>query len=91
VIVDLYDAIDRMLWAIVAWIAIGAAIGTVLVLGLLAGIAWAWRALRERLSARLRPSEPESDHIPDPPAERRSAPHTPAWARTQPHDYEDAA
>lgn len=48
-IVDLYDAIDRMLWAIVAWIAVAAAIATPVVLlaawAVTRAVKQAWRAL----------------------------------------------
>jgi hypothetical protein len=48
VIVDLYEAIDRMLWALLAWIAVFAALGALLLLGVAAVVAWAWRAARRR-------------------------------------------
>jgi hypothetical protein len=59
-----------------------------------------WRTVRVALGSRkalkapLAPSEPESDQIPDLPAERRSGsqPHrTPTWAHSQPLDYQEAA
>jgi hypothetical protein len=91
VIVDLYEAIDRMLWALLAWIVAAAFVCTLLLLGMAAGIAWAWRALRKRLSARLRPEQPES--VPRDPeaAERPSGARTPACAHSQPLDYEEAS
>jgi hypothetical protein len=49
VIVDLYEAIDRMLWALFAWIVVFAAVGTLLLLSAAAAIARAWRASRRRL------------------------------------------
>jgi hypothetical protein len=48
VIVDVYEAVDRMLWALLAWIAVFAVVGTLLLLSMAAGIAWAWRAARRR-------------------------------------------
>jgi hypothetical protein len=91
VIVDVYEAIDRMLWALLAWIAVFAAAGTLLLLGTAAGIAWAWRALRKRHSGRLAASEPAS--VPRDPdtAERPSGARTPPCAHSQPLDYEETA
>lgn len=48
-IVDVYEAVDRMLWALLAWIAVFAVVGTLLLLGAAAAVAWAWRAVRKRL------------------------------------------
>jgi len=92
VIVDLYDAIDRMLWAIVAWIAIGAALATPVALlaawAVTRAVKRAWRAARrsvgagEPLCARLEPEQPES--VPrDPEAAQR--PSEALWA-LDPHD-----
>ena len=48
-IVDLYDAIDRMLWAVFAWIVIAAVVAAPVALGVAAGLTWAvkraWRSL----------------------------------------------
>jgi hypothetical protein len=60
VIVDLYEAVDRMLWALLAWIVAAAFVCTLLLLGMAAGIAWAWRALRKRHSDHRSAPEPES-------------------------------
>ena len=86
-IVDLYEAVDRMLWAIAAWIAAGAAVVTAVGFGLAALVwcAWttvrrgvaaaaAWRGLRRGSAAPLAASQPSSvPHEPDAP-ERLSAP-----------------
>jgi hypothetical protein len=88
VIVDLYEAIDRMLWALLAWIVVGAALGTLLLLGVAAVVAWLWRIARRSTGARkglkgpLASSAATSDQIPDPPAER---PSEALWA-LDPHD-----
>lgn len=54
-IVDLYDAIDRMLWALLAWIAIGAAVAApvllLLVWAVTRAVKQAWRALCGRVRA----------------------------------------
>jgi hypothetical protein len=87
VIVDLYEAVDRMLWAIAAWIAAGAAVAAPV--ALFSGwvvtrvVKWAWRAARRAwgstaprgaLGARLPASQPSSvPHGPDAP-ERASGP-----------------
>jgi hypothetical protein len=87
VIVDLYEAVDRMLWAIAAWIAAGAAVVTLLGYGLAALVWCAWttvrrgvsgamaaRGARKPLSARLAASQAFGvPHEPDAP-ERASAP-----------------
>jgi hypothetical protein len=51
VIVDLYEAVDRMLWAIAAWIAAGAAVVTVVGYGLAALVWCAWTTLRRGVAA----------------------------------------
>lgn len=84
-IVDLYDAIDRMLWAIVAWIAIAAALAVPVLLV----VAWAVtravkRAWRVLCGARGAADCPEA--APDP----REAPE-PADGRTADPGYEEAA
>lgn len=54
-IVDLYEAVDRMLWAIAVWIVAGAAVAAPVVL--FAGwavtrvVKWAWRAARRACGA----------------------------------------
>lgn len=54
-IVDLYEAIDRMLWALLAWIAIGAALAAPVVLlavwAVTRAVKAAWRALYGRVRA----------------------------------------
>lgn len=87
-IVDLYDAIDRMLWAIVAWIAVFAAVGTVVLLSGLALGMWAvkraWRALSGPCGASDAPeAAPDVRDAPEP-ADGRTAPR---WA----HDEQGAA
>ena len=86
-IVDLYEAVDRMLWAIAGWIAAGAAVVTLLgyTLAALVWCAWtavrrgvaaaaAWRGLRRGSAAPLAASQASSvPHEPDAP-ERASEP-----------------
>jgi len=85
VIVDLYEAIDRMLWAIVAWIAIGAALATPVLLVVVWAVTRvakrAWRALSGPSGASNAP-----DAAPDP----HDAPE-PADGRTAEPNYQEAA
>jgi hypothetical protein len=46
ILVEFFDALDTLARAIAVWIVIAAAFGTVVVLGVAAGIAWVWRAVR---------------------------------------------
>lgn len=85
------STIIRLGWAFLAWLAVLAAITTLLLLAVTAGIAWTVRALwrgfggpswarstlRARIYARRRLRRPS----------RRTAP----WARTQPIAYDEAA
>lgn len=84
-IVDLYDAIDRMLWALLAWIAIGAALATPVLLLAAWAVAraakTAWRALSGPCDASDAPdAEPDPQDAPEPPQ-----------ARTADPGYEEAA
>jgi hypothetical protein len=90
-IAEVVDTAIALGWALLAWIAVFAAAGTLLLLGTAAGIAWAWRALRKRHSGRLAASEPAS--VPRDPdtAERPSGARTPPCAHSQPLDYEETA
>jgi hypothetical protein len=97
VIVDVYEAIDRMLWALLAWIAVFAAVGTLLLLAVAAAVAWAWRALRPSRGHRAAPDAP---HAPNggreprglrKPSGDRTGPRAPSCAHSQPLDYEEAS
>lgn len=96
-IVDVYEAVDRMLWALLAWIAVFAVVGTLLLLSMAAGIAWAWRALRPSRGHRAAPGAPHaSDGGREPhglrkPSGARTGPRAPSWAHSQPIDYEETA
>jgi hypothetical protein len=88
VIAEVIDAAVTLGWALLAWIAVFAVVGTVVLLtGVVLGT-WAWRTARKRPSSRL-PAE-QAPQAPEPQPDRKRR-HTPAWAHTQPHDYEDAA
>jgi hypothetical protein len=81
VIADVYEAVDRMLWALLAWIAVFAFVCTLLLLSMAAGIAWAWRAPRKRSSGHR--SVPEPVSVPrDPEAAQRpsGARACPSWS-----------
>lgn len=93
-IVDLYDAIDRMLWAILAWIAIGAAIATPVLLvaawAVTRAAKWAWRAIgpharRGRCAPAGAPRSPSCD------SSATETPPKPADGRTVDPGYEEAA
>ena len=49
-IVDVYEAVDRMLWALVFWIAVGSALAAPVVLAVAWAVwrivKWLWRAAR---------------------------------------------
>lgn len=49
IVIEFFEALDTLARAIAVWIVIAAAFGTVVVLGVAAGIAWVWRAVRKRL------------------------------------------
>jgi uncharacterized transporter YbjL len=88
VIAEVIDAaITLGLW-LLAWIAVAAVVGTVVLLTGVALGTWAWRTARKRATGPLAASQPSQASESTPAPKRR---HTPAWARTQPHDYEDAA
>jgi hypothetical protein len=87
-IAEVVDTAIALGWALLAWIAVGAALGTLLLLGVAAVVAWLWRIARRSTGARkglkgpLASSAATSDQIPDPPAER---PSEALWA-LDPHD-----
>src|SRR5688500_5804197 len=83
VIAEVIDTVFTLGWALLAWIAVAAAVGTIVLLTGVALGTWAWRTARRRAAgppAASRASEPTS-------APKRR--HAPAWAHTQTHDYED--
>lgn len=88
------EAVD-VLWtvgaALLAWIAVAAAVGTLLLLGTVAAVWQAWRWLYARLSA-SQGSGVAREGQPAPNAPRgRTAPRAPRWTHSQPLTYEEAA
>jgi hypothetical protein len=87
VIVEAIDTAYTIGAAILAWIAVLAAVATVVLFtGVLVG-AWAWRAVRKRLTGSLAAERPPHAPEPTPTPERRP---TPSWAR-EAHDHQEAA
>lgn len=84
-IAEAIDTIVTLGWVLAAWVVILAAVGTITVLGVVAGGAWAIRALRRR---HTRPSWAHS-----PLRARILARHRvrPSGARTDDPDYGEAA
>lgn len=95
-ILDVLEALDVLATAIAVWIVVGVAALTPVVLAAGWALAWILRAVW-RLTVRWArrgsqagagaPHSPSRDSrdadTPPEPAQRRSAPHTPAWARIE--------
>lgn len=79
VIAEAIDTGTRIGWAIVAWIAVGAAALTVVLFTAVLTGAWAWRAVRRGVTGSLAASQPVEapDFTPTP-----AKPTAPSWART---------
>lgn len=96
-IAEVVDAAIALGWALLAWVAVAAAFGSLLLLGVLAGIARVWRALRPLRGHRAASGAPHAPNGgreprgPRKPSGARSASHTPVWAHSQPLDYEETA
>lgn len=99
------EAIDTAITlgvALLAWIVVAAAVGTVVLLGAAAAAAWAVKTLRRGVRARRHPEDsctpagatntPSGDSAdtgtPPRPAQGRSRP---SWSHSQPPDYDEAA
>lgn len=88
-IVDVMEAIDVLAGAIAAWIAVGVAAVTPVVLTAAWGLCALWRWARDGMGSRkaleapLAPSQPSSVSESTTPAKRLSEPHTPAWTRKE--------
>ncbi|KOG33312.1 hypothetical protein AQJ84_11255 [Streptomyces resistomycificus] len=93
------EAVDTVVtvgWALAAWIAALAFVAAVVLHSVVAAVWWAGRVLwrgvtaalaatgpRTALSAPLTTEQPDAVPEPPAPAERRTAPHRPAWARKE--------
>jgi hypothetical protein len=88
VIAEVIDTAVTLGWALLAWIAVFAVVGTVVLFTGVALGTWAWRTARKRVTGPLAASQPSRAPESVPAPKQR---HTPAWARTQPHDQEEAA
>jgi hypothetical protein len=86
VIAEAIDTGTRIGWAIVAWIAVGAAALTVCLFTVVLTGAWAWRAVRRDRTGPLPASESECDPSI---ASTLTKPTAPTWARDN-HEREAA-
>jgi hypothetical protein len=86
VIAEAIDTAIAIGWAIVAWIAVGAAVVTIVLFTTILVGAWGWKATRRGLRARVSAEQPAGDPSPPGTAERHTAPR---WARTDHHDHHD--
>ena len=99
------EAIDTAITlgvALLAWIVVAAAVGTVVLLGAAAAVAWAVKTLRRGVRARRRPEDgctpAEATNSPSGGSADTGAPPRPAqgrsrpsWSHSQPPDYDEAA
>lgn len=84
----IHDAIDTAItlgWALIAWIAVAAAVGTVVLFTGLALGTWAWRTARKRVSGPLWARGRLRDRI------LARARHGRPQSRSDDPDYEEAA
>jgi steroid 5-alpha reductase family enzyme len=88
VIAEAIDAAWTIGAALLAWIAVAAAVATIGLITLAVTGVWAWKAARRALTGAQTAPDAEDARFPNLPPARR---HTPAWARTQSHDLDEAA
>ncbi|MFI1562163.1 hypothetical protein ACH4ZX_03715 [Streptomyces sp. NPDC020490] len=82
------DAVVALYRALAVWLLIAAMVCALLSLAVVVGVAYAAKAARRWLYARLSDEDAPQASEPRPPVKR---PHTPAWAHQQPTRYEEAA
>jgi hypothetical protein len=94
VIAEAIDTVWTLGVAFLVWIVLCAVFATLALYAVAVTVAFACRAMRRGVTACVaavqRSPVPESPPEPHKPAEARTRP-VPSWARTQPHDTEEAA
>lgn len=98
-IAEAIDTAYSIGWAIAAWIAVAAAVVTIVLLAAAVTGVWVWRgvwrAVRRAYTAAWRaestPCGSEAAEIAPGPAERRTARSVPSWAHTETYNRKEAA